>query len=202
MRGQSHMKTSAGTLGNGNSNGSAGLGSLGSGLQELFSSLSLALPSARGADAQRESRLRSVLQMSKPLWWRAVVLTLWINLLGLMPAVFSLQIYDRVIYRAGMNTLAALVIGMIIVLCFDLLLRRSRARLLRETAVHIDARISGALMNHFLALPLRTVESKPAAHWYSLFKDVEIVRSASSGGIAITVMDVPFAILALCLIAF
>ncbi len=146
--------------------------------------------------------LDTALAGSKPLVQRAIGLTVAVNLLGLLPAVFSLQVYDRVIYRAGLSTLAALAIGMVIMLCFDLLLRRSRSRLLRETAVQIDARVSNALMNHFLALPLRTIENKPAAFWYAAFKDVEVVRAAASGSIALTLMDVPFALLAIALIGF
>ncbi|HEU4621124.1 MAG TPA: ATP-binding cassette domain-containing protein [Burkholderiaceae bacterium] len=139
---------------------------------------------------------------SMPTLKRALAVSVVVNIVALLPAVFMLQIYDRVIYRSGLSTLAALVIGMALTLAIDLLLRRRRASMLRDAAVQIDAKISHGLISHVLALPLRTLESRPTATWFLAFKDVESVRAAYSGALALTLLDVPFALFAIALIGF
>ena len=50
-----------------------------------------------------------------------------------------------------------------------------------------------------MALPLATLESRPAAHWHALFRDVDIVRNTLSGTSALMLCDLPFAVLFLML---
>lgn len=145
--------------------------------------------------------VQQVIRGALPLLKRAALLSVFVNLIALFPAVFSLQIYDRVIYRSGLNTLVALLIGMAIILAADLILRSFRARVLRVAAVKIDGQIASLLMNKILSIPLRQLEARSTAAWYALFKDVDTVRVVWSGAVAMTLLDLPFAILALALIA-
>ncbi|HEX4878421.1 MAG TPA: peptidase domain-containing ABC transporter [Limnobacter sp.] len=145
--------------------------------------------------------VESVIRGALPLLKRAALLSIFVNLVALFPAVFSLQVYDRVIYRSGLNTLTALLIGMGILLAADLILRSFRARVLRVAAVKIDGQIASKLMNKILAIPLRQLEARSTAAWYALFKDVDTVRVVWSGAVAMTILDLPFAILAIGLIA-
>ena len=71
-----------------------------------------------------------------------------------------MQVYDRVIYRSGLNTLTALLVGMVIILGADLVLRSVRARVLRVSAVRLDAEIANQLMRKLLRIPLRELEAK------------------------------------------
>ncbi|HEY1059045.1 MAG TPA: ATP-binding cassette domain-containing protein [Limnobacter sp.] len=150
---------------------------------------------------QGERTVQSVIRGALPMLKRAALLSVFVNLVALFPAVFSLQVYDRVIYRGGLNTLVALLIGMAILMAADLILRSFRARVLRVAAVKIDGQIASDLMNKILAIPLRQLEAKSTAAWYALFKDVDTVRVVWSGAVAMTILDLPFAILALGLIA-
>jgi len=145
--------------------------------------------------------VESIVRKAMPLLKRAALLSIFVNLVALFPAVFALQVYDRVIYRSGLNTLTALLIGMGILLAADLILRSFRARVLRVAAVKIDGQIAGRLMNKILAIPLRQLEARSTAAWYALFKDVDTVRVVWSGAVAMTILDLPFAILAIGLIA-
>jgi ABC-type bacteriocin/lantibiotic exporter with double-glycine peptidase domain len=88
-------------------------------------------------------------------------LSLFVNLLALATPIFTLQVYDRVIAFAGMTTLQGLVLGMVVVLAFDFLLRQARARLMQRVAVRLDAEIGRALVDRLLAVPLATLDAKP-----------------------------------------
>lgn len=151
--------------------------------------------------AEKGKTVQHIIRQSFPLLKRAALLSVFVNLVGYFPAIFSLQVYDRVIYRSGLNTLTALVIGVVIMLVADFMLRSIRAKFLRIAAVRIDGEISNKLLQKFLAIPLRDLESRSTAHWYALFKDVDTVRVVWSGAVAMTMLEVPFAILGLVIIA-
>lgn len=134
-------------------------------------------------------------QLLKAAW-----LSLPIGLLGLLPSIFLLQVYNRVIARGGMATLTAMVAGVVSFLVLEWWLRRQRARALREAGAMIDRDVSQALMHSMLRRPLAMLESRSASQWLQLFRDVGTMRSGISGGLASAVLDLPMAVLALIVI--
>ena len=146
-----------------------------------------------------QSWLIGVLRPLAPSFAEVLVVSLFVNLLALAVPVFVLQVYDRVVFHAGLNTLAALVAAMVLVLLFDFILRQMRARVLQTVALRVDAVIGRQLMEKVGALPLVVLERHPAPYWQALFRDVEQVRNALSGGSAVLVCDLPFVVLFLTL---
>ncbi len=124
-----------------------------------------------------------------------LVISLFINLLVLATPVFVLQVYDRVVFHAGLATLQGLVIGMVLVVLFDFALREARSRIFQSVALRVDVNVGRALFAILLSLPLRVLEGRPASHWQSLFADVQIVRNGLAGPNALLVVDLPFALL-------
>jgi ATP-binding cassette subfamily C protein LapB len=129
-----------------------------------------------------------------------LALAAFINVLALAVPVFTLQVYDRVIFYAGVTTLEGLVIGMVLVLVFDFALRQTRARLLQRVALRIDVDTSRMLFDKLMSVPLRTLETRPTIFWQTLFRDLEVVRNTFSGASALLVVDLPFALLFLAVI--
>lgn len=128
-------------------------------------------------------------------WWSVPI-----SLFGLLPAIFLLQVYDRVIYRSGTSTLWALVCGILFFLAIELALRTRRSRLLRDAGATIDHRVSGALLHSMLQRPLRALEARPASAWFMFFRDVGAVRGTVTGGLALSIFDLPMALFALLVI--
>jgi len=131
---------------------------------------------------------------------RAAWLSLPISLLGLLPSIFILQVYNRVISRGGIATLTAMVAGVLCFLGLELWLRRRRAHALREAGATIDREVSQSLMDCMLRHPLLTLEGRPSSQWLQLFRDIGAMRSCVSGGLAASVLDLPMALLALVVI--
>ena len=130
----------------------------------------------------------------------ALLVSLFVNLLALAAPIFVLQVYDRVVFHAGLSTLKGLVIGMAVAILFDYLLRQARSRVFQSVAVNLDVVVGRALFNKIQSLPLRVLEGRPAAYWQALFRDADTVRNAFSGPSAALVTDLPFAVLFLILI--
>ncbi|MGB0672032.1 MAG: peptidase domain-containing ABC transporter, partial [Rhodospirillales bacterium] len=119
----------------------------------------------------------------------------FVNLLALATPVFTMQVYDRVISHAGITTLQGLVIGMILVMIFDFILRQARSRIMQRVALRVDVEVGRRLFNKVMELPLQHLENKPASFWQTLFRDVDTIRNTLSGASAILIFDLPFAIM-------
>lgn len=135
-----------------------------------------------------------------PVFGEVAVLSLFVNLLALAVPVFVMQVYDRVIFHNGLNTLAALLLGMLVVVAFDFVLRQARARILQTVALRIDADLGRALFARLVSLPLALVERRPAAYWHALFRDIDTVRNTLSGATALMLCDLLFFFLFLGLV--
>jgi len=144
--------------------------------------------------------LAPVVAPLKAVFREVLLVSLFVNALALAVPVFIQQVYDRVVAHAGISTLKGLVIGMGLVLVFDYVLRQSRARILQTVALKIDVEVGQMLFDKVLALPLRTLESRPAAFWQLLFRDVDVIRNTLSGASALLVLDLPFILLFLAVI--
>ncbi|MGB0683840.1 MAG: ATP-binding cassette domain-containing protein [Magnetovibrionaceae bacterium] len=139
----------------------------------------------------------------KPIWpvFREVLaMSAFVNILALAVPVFVMQVYDRVVFHAGITTLQGLVIGMIFVIAFDYILRQARSRIMQTVALRVDVEVGKRLFDKVMELPLHHLETKPASFWQSLFRDVDTIRNTLSGASAILVFDLPFAILFFVLI--
>ncbi|KAF0222437.1 MAG: ATP-binding cassette subfamily C bacterial [Rhodospirillaceae bacterium] len=117
---------------------------------------------------------------------------LFVNLLALAVPIFVMQVYDRVIGHSAMETLKGLLIGVALVLIFDYVLKQTRGRVMQMVALRIDVEIGTRLFDKMNRLPLRVLESRPAAHWRQLFQDVDTVRNTLSGGSAVLLTDLPY----------
>jgi len=145
--------------------------------------------------------LRPFLEPLRPLFKEVLAVSLCINLLASAVPIFVLQVYDRVIFHTGLSTLAGLTIGILVVIVFDFILRRTRARILQAVALRIDVEVSQRLVNKLLTLPLLSLEARGAAQWQLLFRDTDAVRNTLSGATAVLVTDLVFAVLFLALVA-
>jgi ATP-binding cassette, subfamily C, bacterial LapB len=146
-------------------------------------------------DAVVRSWLCPILRPLWPTFCEILALSFFVNLLALAVPVFVMQIYDRVIFHAGLATLQGLVIGIFCVLAFDWVLRQSRARILQRVALRLDVSVGRSLFDKILSLPLAALEARPAAYWHALFRDLDVVRNTLSGAAALMICDLPFAIL-------
>jgi len=147
------------------------------------------------ANSGKHQWLHELLRPMRGSFREVFLISFFVNMLALAVPVFVLQIYDRVVFHAGISTLQGLVIGMALVLIFDYVLRNSRARILQTVALKVDVQTGRILFNRVMALPLRSLEAKPSPYWQALFRDVEVVRNTVSGSSAILICDLPFVFL-------
>ena len=122
--------------------------------------------------------------------WAALL----VNLFALALPMFSMNVYDRVVPNNAVETLWALAIGVVLVLCADLFLRTLRGRFVDEASARIDVQISATLMERVLGMRL---EHRPDAvgSFAANLRGFEQVLGFSASGTVPAFVDLPFALL-------
>ncbi len=151
-------------------------------------------------ESDKHGWLKEILKPLRASYREVFLMSLFINLLALAVPIFTMQTYDRVINSEGLVTLWGFVIGMALVVLFDIVLKQTRSRIMQRAALRIDVHLGNKLFNKILSVPLPMLENRPTSFWTALFRDVEIVRNTRSGPAAVLLTDLPFAFLFLALV--
>jgi ATP-binding cassette subfamily C protein LapB len=150
--------------------------------------------------AGKEDWLRELLLPLRPAYKQAIWLAFFINLIGLAAAIFTLQVYDRVVTHHAMSSLVALTLGMLLAIAFDHFLRMGRSHLMQRIGLNIEAEIAQRAFLRLTSLPGLILEQRPAAYWQAVFRDIDLVRSTCAGATALLLVDLPFMVLSLILL--
>ncbi len=145
--------------------------------------------------------LKPILKQLMPIFREVFVMSAFVNLMALATPVFTMQVYDRVVGTGGLSTLWGLIIGMALVVVFDLSLKQARSRIMQTVALRVDVIVGRYLFDKLMSLPLHLLEAKPASYWQALFRDVDTIRNTLSGASAILLCDLPFVVMFIVLIS-
>jgi ATP-binding cassette, subfamily C, bacterial LapB len=129
--------------------------------------------------------------------WAALL----INIFALAFPMFSMNVYDRVVPNNAVETLWALAIGVVLVLGADLFMRVLRSHFVDEASARIDVKISATLMERVLGMRL---EHRPdsVGSFASNLRGFEQVRDFIASGTVTTLIDLPFALLFVIVLAW
>ncbi|MEZ5670020.1 MAG: ABC transporter transmembrane domain-containing protein [Alphaproteobacteria bacterium] len=130
-----------------------------------------------------------------------VAATLATNLLALALPMVLLQAYDRIIPNQATATLTALIVGLIVALLLDALVRIVRSSLQAWATARFEHRTSCALARRMLGAPIEVFERSPVGQRLERFAAIDTVREFYGGQAAQNVVDLPFMLLFLALIA-
>ena len=133
----------------------------------------------------------------KDILWAAAL----INVFALAMPLFSMNVYDRVVPNAAVETLWALAIGIFLILGSDLLMRKLRSRFVDEASARIDVKISATLMERVLGMRLEKRPESVGSFSQNL-RGFEQVRDVITSSTVTALIDLPFALLFLVVIAW
>ncbi|QQA41860.1 type I secretion system permease/ATPase [Pelagovum pacificum] len=122
------------------------------------------------------------------------------NLLAAAVALFSLQVYDRVIPHQSTSTLWVLAIGAFIALIMEASLRIARARLMDGAGRQIEMRIQSMLMDRLLGMR-RGLEGHSPNNTFSAVREFSSIREFFTASTIGSLADLPFFVLFLALVA-
>lgn len=123
----------------------------------------------------------------------AAFATVFANLLAIATSLFAMQVFDRVIPLASYSTLFVLVIGTLLALSFDFVLRTVRSLMIEREAADIDFEVSEYFFSRAQAIRM---DARPpgVGTLAAQLRGLEQVRSVMSSGSLFLLADLPFAI--------
>ena len=124
-----------------------------------------------------------------------------INIFALAVPLFSMNVYDRVVPNQAMETLWMLALGVILVLVADLLLRTVRGYFIDLASSRVDMELSSRIMERVLGTRL---EFRPASagSFAASLRSFETIRDFIASATVTAIIDLPFAVLFLVVMAW
>jgi len=117
-----------------------------------------------------------------------------INLFALVMPIFTMNVYDRILPNRSLETLWVLVIGVVLIVCADVILRTMRGYFLDWASHRVDIKLSGRIMEQVLGTRL---EHRPSSvgSFSSNLRSFETVRDFITSATITALIDIPFAII-------
>lgn len=173
------------------------------GAADLVSVLRLLPPdvSASWMPSKFEDRLDAVLKLFRGPISEAVAASLVINLLAVVVSFFSMQIYDKVIPTRSIETLMALLGGVLMLIFFEWVMKWARSKVMDRAVVGLDSRLGRDIFERLLSVRLDQMPASVGS-LASQLRGYEQVRNFYTASTLFALVDVPAALIFLVLIAW
>ena len=141
-----------------------------------------------------------VIRQHRAAFIDAIFATFIVSVIGLAGAMYSMQVYDRVVPSKGYSTLFVLTAGALLAVVLELILKQVRAHLLDRACKSIDQELSAVFFGK--ALDIR-MDARPrtVGTFAAQIRQFESVRNFLTSSTLFILADSPFAILFIFVIA-
>lgn len=140
------------------------------------------------------------MRRNKATYIKVALAAAMINIFGLVTSLFTMTVYDRVLPNNAVDSLVALSIGLAIVIVFDFMLRTLRAYFVDIAGAQVDREVGGELFARILAIRLELKKGSTGS-LTGLLREFETLRDFFASATLTAVVDVPFIIVTLTVIA-
>jgi ATP-binding cassette subfamily C exporter for protease/lipase len=142
------------------------------------------------------SELTLAFEPLKPVIFKAIGFSTLISLLALMPTVYMLEVYDRVVNSRSGMTLLMLTVLIVLAYAVMELLEKIRGALMRAAGVQVDETLSKRIYDAmFLGFLKRQVGGST-----QVLSDLKLVREFLASPALMAIFEAPVALVALALI--
>ncbi|MGE4313368.1 MAG: type I secretion system permease/ATPase [Pseudobdellovibrionaceae bacterium] len=154
-----------------------------------------------GDDGEKLAWFWQTFRDNKDIYVQMGISALLINIFAIVTPIFMMIVYNRILPNNALETGWVLVIGVLCVLVFDFIMRMLRGYFIdfagRRTDMIVSSRIYDRLLNMRLS-------EKPASSgaFANMLKDFDSVRDFMTSATLTGVIDVPFSVIFLVLVAW
>ncbi|MEO5354603.1 MAG: ABC transporter transmembrane domain-containing protein [Magnetococcus sp. XQGC-1] len=136
-----------------------------------------------------------VMSRFTPIFIHAVLVTVVISLLTIVPPLFVKVIFDTILLSRSQETLLYLAVGMLFFIIADTGFRFLRVNLFRYLSVRLGHIMGVEVFRRLLFLPPSATETANLGSQVSRVKDFESIREFFAGPAAIALFELPFLLL-------
>ena len=144
--------------------------------------------------------LADALLQHRGTYYRAALAALFTNIFALASSLFSMVVYNRIVPSGATASLIALSVGIGVVLVFDFILRVLRGWFVDVAGRDVDAALGNAMFTRLLGLRLADRQGSSGA-FSGLLRELETVRETLASTTLVALVDLPFTLLFLAVIA-
>jgi ATP-binding cassette subfamily C protein LapB len=135
-----------------------------------------------------------LLNDKKSIWLYVFLAGSTINLIAIGTALYSMQVYDRVLPRQGTDTLIVLTIGVLLAYCFQYTLQKLRSRIVEHIVSYLDKTISVYIYDSLMKVRLDVIPVNSGT-FSSQLQGYEAIRGFFVTLFSFGIVDAPYAIL-------
>lgn len=137
-------------------------------------------------------------------WYRGelMLMSLFVNIFALGLPIFILQVYDRILPNLGLTTMQFLVIGLVIVMVLDFILKSIRAAVTTYTGARFEHLARVAAVDKILRTPQDVYEQETPGAYLDKVNAIGVVKEFYSSQLGTLFIDLPFAVFFLGMIWF
>lgn len=154
-----------------------------------------------GGGVNRHTWSERLLRRFQPFFVQLLLISAVSNVLSIAVPLFVMTVYDQVIAQRALDALPMLLLGIALAIGGNLYLKVLRSRLLGTMAARIDYLIGTSTFAKLLRLPLGFTLRPSISSQISRLREFQGLRDLIAGPGAGTLIDFPFSIVALALIA-
>ncbi|OCH15288.1 ABC transporter transmembrane domain-containing protein [Aliivibrio sp. 1S128] len=133
---------------------------------------------------------------------RVLPSSLLINILSLSIPLVVLQIYDRILPNQSYGTAVLLLSGASIAILIDAFLRFVRSWILAAASINTETKMYSYILHQLTELPAKQLLSLKPGHLQEGLKGISSIKEFYSGGLLSGLIDVPFVLIFLSLVAY
>lgn len=144
---------------------------------------------------------RALLGRFKGTFIQVMAAGLIINIIALATPLFIMIVYDRVIAAGSLETLPMLVLGAVLAIAFEWKLRNIRSTGLSWLAGRLDNIVGNKIFSHLIGLSPDLIERASVSAQIARIKTFESVRDFFSGSVFLSLLEAPFILLSVAVVA-
>ncbi|WP_321778718.1 type I secretion system permease/ATPase [Sulfurimonas sp.] len=143
----------------------------------------------------------STIKLSSGIYKDVLYASLLINLFVLASPLFTMNVYDRVVPNNAIETLWVFALGVSVIYILDTFLKFTRTYLLENAAKKSDIIMSSIIFEKVLNLKMANHPASVGS-FSSNLKDFDSIRSFLTNATMAAIIDLPFAVIFLAVIAY
>ncbi len=143
----------------------------------------------------------NIIQYFKPLYIHVGIASFMVNIFALAMPLFVMNVYDRIVPNSAFESLFVLSVGVFIVFIIDLILRNTRAYFVELAGRNADVLLLGKFMDTLSTIRLDAMPEISLGALLAKVREFEYVREFMGSTTLIAILDLPFILLFLFIIA-
>ena len=136
----------------------------------------------------------------RSIFFDAILATFVLSIVGLVGAMYSMQVYDRVVPTKGYSTLIVLTVGALLGIALELVLKQVRAHMIDRACKAIDQDLSAVFFGKALSIRM-DARPRTVGTFASQIRYFESVRNFLTSSTLFILADTPFALFFIVVIA-